>query len=129
MSLSRTSLLRHSEHATFRVPFLLSVPWEKDRVVLFYWWGNGRPRAADGGVPTHKKQGCLPRGRGTLWRTIPVSAPSWVCTVLPGLQPQTSLGPTCIPPVTRGHIPGPSLQNKTRSLVQLYFELFGGSFP
>lgn len=32
-----------------------------------------------------------------------MAAQSWMFTVLPGPYPQTALGPTYIPPVTRGH--------------------------
>ena len=39
----------------------------------------------------------------------------------------TPPGPTYILAATRGHIPGPALQDKMQLLMQMHFELFGGN--
>lgn len=82
--------------------------------------GKQEARDTDRLVPKCKEiqsRASLPWGRGAFLRAMPAATQSWMFTVLPGPYPQTALEPTYIPPVTRGHISGPSFPAREKAMV------------
>lgn len=129
VSLPSALLPRDSKHTTPTIHFFSSIPSEKDT-------GNC-PVSPVGKQEAQRHLGICSQMQGDRPRVgLPQGPFQWQrgaeATFSPGIDcaawpTSPSLGSTYIPAVTRGRIPGPSLRGKRQLLMQMHFELFGGS--